>query len=499
MRLAEGLPERRRHRIDRTLFAWAMSVAPLLAPFIISLLFILCYCGPNIRRGFACILDSRLTLASGPEIRSELGVEGKRIFYPYELGEQISRVVRRNCGDRPRWWSLDFWVNPDAQNRVTVENVPSFGTRDGISRLFKSPKDPKHADLGIIQDGLIINAELAGLNHAEPDQIQALVHLYKSVFCVFARRNSPYASVRDFHTKAPRAYLGQEGSGSRYLTKRLLEHYKIDCPDVHKDWSADRVARAMATGSAEGDEFDVAFVLDKIDSGVVRAFVESGRFDLVSLEGVDDLFRTVDMLRASVTAKPITLGKGALSEQSELPSRPVTSIETQTILACSADLTDWDAYRVTRTLNEHFKELGLGAEAAAQVPQSDPGSTFDYPIHDGAARYYRMGNASETFPYQVLVVAIGASIALIVYWNSLALKRRADRITRRIDDILRSQEDHEQAAREVAALKVRAVLHFKEGRVNKEGYDRINEYISVVTATLENESGELAHHLAARA
>ena len=91
-----------------------------------------------------------------------------------------------------------------------------------------------------------------------------------------------------------------------------------------------------------------------------------------------------------------------------MPSRVVTSIETQTILACSADLPEWDAYRVTRTLNEHFKELGLGSETAAQVPQADPGSSLDYPIHNGAARYYRMGATSESFPYQVLVVAIGA-------------------------------------------------------------------------------------------
>ena len=159
----------------------------------------------------------------------------------------------------------------------------------------------------------------------------------------------------------------------------------------------------MTSDGPEGREFDLAFMLDKIDSGVVRTFVDSGRFDLVSVDGVDDLIRSVDMFRSSTTTKAITLGKDSLSEQNSVPSRMVTSIETQTILACSADLRDWDAYQITRTLNEHFKELGLQAEQAAQVPQSDPGSTFDYPIHDGAARYYRRGVTVEAFPYQALV------------------------------------------------------------------------------------------------
>ena len=291
------------------------AIAPLLAPFVISLVVIACYCGPNLSRGLACIVDSQLKMASGPKTRSELGVEGKRVFYPYELGEQISRVIHRNCGERPRWWSLDFWVNPDAQNDVTVKNLPSFGTRDGIVRLFKNPKDPEHVDLAILQDGLFIDGELADLNEAEPDQIQALVHLYKSVFCVFARRDAAYKSLREMHGRPVRAYLGQSGSGTRYLTQCVLRHYGLESQDVHSDWSPDRVARAMTSDSPEGREFDVAFVLDKIDSGVVRAFVESGHFDLVSLDGVDDLFRSVDMLRASTTSKAITLGKGSLSEQ----------------------------------------------------------------------------------------------------------------------------------------------------------------------------------------
>ena len=395
-------------------------------------------------------------------------------------------MILRNCNGRPRWWSLDFWVNPDAQDRIEVANLPSGGTREGIARLFKAPKDPAHVDLAIIQDGLIVDGDLAALDVAQADQIQGLVHLYRSVFCAFARRGFAYPTFAAMRGHEVRAYLGQQGSGVRYLSLRLLRQLGIEVQDVHDEWSPDQVARAMTSDLPGAPEIDVAFTLDRIDSGVIRRFVESGRFDLVSLDEAEDLFRTDEVLRASTTIRPITLARGGLSVHDGVPSHPVTTIETQTILACTAVLADWDAYRITRTLTEHFKELGLGADAVAQVPQSDPGSGFDYPIHPGAARYYRSNGTAEAFPYQVLVVAIGASIALTAYWHSQVLKRRADRMTRRIDEILLvHRDDPERIARDLAAVKVRAVLGFKEGRLNKEGYERVNEYVSMFHRVME--------------
>ena len=113
-----------RRRVHHHLWSGARSMAPLLAPFLVSVVFILCYCGANICRGLACIARADLKLASGPGDPARARRQGRRTFYPYELGEQIGRVIRRNCGDCPRWWSLDFWVNPDAQDRVTVKNLP---------------------------------------------------------------------------------------------------------------------------------------------------------------------------------------------------------------------------------------------------------------------------------------------------------------------------------------------------------------------------------------
>jgi TRAP-type uncharacterized transport system substrate-binding protein len=475
------------------LWSQARSLLPVLAPFLVSVIFVVCYCGPNIPRGISCFVRTHLRLASGPQTRSELGSEGRRIFYPYELGGQISRIVQRNCGNPPRWWSLDFWVNPDAQCRVSIENLPSAGTRDGLTRLFKSEVDPLHVDLAIVQDGLIVDGDLDRLNQAEPDRIQALIPLYRSVFCAFVRKETTYRNFTDLKAHKARIYVGQEGSGTRYLSLRILSQLGIRFEDAHPNWSAGQTARAMTAEGSDGDQIEVALVLDKLDCGVIRSYVESGRFEMLSIDGIDDLLRDDDVFRASTSIRPITLVRGSLSEKNAQPSRRISTLESRTILACSADLSNSEAYQITRIVNEHFRELGLGTEATAAVSQADPGGSFDYPIHEGASRYYRHGRSAETFPYQVLVVAIGASIALTVYWQSLMLKRRADRLIRRIDVLFKPlQLDPERRSYNLHAFKIRAILHYKEGRLNKEGYDRINEYINTFNTIVEHRQVELA-------
>ena len=58
-------------------------------------------------------------------------------------------------------------------------------------------------DLAILQDGLIVEDDLAALNQAEPDKINALVHLYKSVLCVFGRRDASYKSLGEMRAYRP--------------------------------------------------------------------------------------------------------------------------------------------------------------------------------------------------------------------------------------------------------------------------------------------------------
>jgi TRAP-type uncharacterized transport system substrate-binding protein len=462
------------------------SLLTLLGPFFVAIVFILLYCGPNIPRGLACLMGSHLRLA-GPKGRPELGGDGSKAFSIHHLDGRIGQVVRNHCGRRPPWWSLDFWVDPDPHDTVSVETLPSNGDEDSVHRLLARPADSDRVDLAILQDGLIDDGESAKLGEGEAGRLRSLVPLYRSVLCIFARKGGPYRRLGDLRAQKARVYVGQRGSGVRRLAEDLLTRFQVDYQDACPDQSPDEVAKMMAGDESGASEpIDVAFVLDKLDSGVIRKLAGSGRFDLVSAEGAEGLFGDDDLFGSSSTIRLVTLPKSTLSKAGDLPGRDVTAIEKQAVLATTSDLSDWDAYQVARTLTEHFKELGLGPEPAEPVSSSDPGAGFDYPIHPGAARYYRHREKVETFPYQVLVVAIGASIALVVYWQGLVMKWRADRVARRVDTaLLDHHDDPALVLRRLNAVRLRAVILYKEGRINKEGFERIGEHVKVLAEVFQ--------------
>jgi hypothetical protein len=195
---------------------------PLLAPFLVSLVFVLLYCGPNIPRGLGCLVTSRLVLASGHRNRPGLGTNGSRTFSAYTLGERIGAVVRNHCGKRPSWWSLDFWVDPDPYDVISVENRPSAGAEDGVRRLLAGPGARARADLAIVQDGLVADGT------APPGQVRSLVMLYRSVLFSFAPKGGRVERLTDLRGRNPRVYTGQVGSGARVLAGRVLNHLGID-------------------------------------------------------------------------------------------------------------------------------------------------------------------------------------------------------------------------------------------------------------------------------
>jgi TRAP-type uncharacterized transport system substrate-binding protein len=487
-----ALKQRMMRILPRATRKWVVTgvrpLLPVLGPFFVSLAFILLYCGPNIPRGLACLMRSHLLLASGPRSRTELGADGSKTFSIHDLGGRITQVVQKYCSRRPAWWSLDFWVDPDPRDVVSVENLPSNGTQDSVRRLLASRDDLDRVDLAILQDGLIADGAFLRPSDGEAGRIRSLVLLYRSVLCIFARKGGPVTRLDDLRTRKARVYTGQRGSGSRCLAQKVLAHFQADYEDTCPDWSPDEVARSMTGGgeASSTEPTDVAFVLDKLDSAVIRKFAESGRFDLVSAEGAEDLFCSDDLFRSSSSIRPVVLLKATLSKAADLPSRDVTTIETQTVLASSSDLSDWDAYKLTHTLIEHSKELGLGPEPGEPISPWDPGASFDYPVHPGAVRYYRHRDSVESFPYQVLVVAIGASIALVLYWQNLVMKWRADRVAERVDAaLLHHHENPPLVMRRLNAAKLRAVILYKEGRINKEGFERVCEHVKVLVEVFQ--------------
>jgi hypothetical protein len=81
---------------------------------------------------------------------------------------------------------------------------------------------------------------------------------------------------------------------------------------------------------------------------------------------------------------------------------------------------------------------------------------------------------------------VAVSVALVVYWQGLVMKWRAERVARRVDAAL--IEHHDDPAMVLGRLndaRLRAVMLYKDGRINKEGFERISEHIKALAELFE--------------
>jgi hypothetical protein len=434
---------------------------------VVSAGFILLYCGPNLPRALSCLSHTPLVLATDPDSPRPIDPDGWRTPSGFEIGDRVRRVAAERAGPAARAWSLDFWNDPDAYGPVLIRNTPS-DRDDALRRLLRRDGSPGAADLAIVTDGL------------EPGdgQARALAVLYRQWLLAFVRRDDRRKTLRDLRGGRVRVYFGP-ATASRAVATRLLEQFGVEHEEVCAGWEPARVAAAMAAGHTA----DLAFVLDRPEAECVRAFVVVGALDLLSLDGVGDALLDDTRYRPGATVRPCRLTAGALSDGGGCPSREVLTLEAQAILAGTARLSDLDAYRIARALTEHHAELGLGPVPPDAAGGHDPAAVFGYTPHEGAARYYRDGRRPDRFPYPVLVVAVGASIALVNYWASVRRSWNDDRQVARVDALIASEREDAEALAELAGhLLAETVTLYKQGAISKDGVDRVREYLTLLKA-----------------
>ena len=456
--------------------AWRPVLA-LVGPFLVPMGFIIGYCGPNLPRVLRDSGRAQLSLATSQEGRAEYGPDGRRTFNPYDLGEGITDLIDANCDKPPPFLSLDFWSNPDAYDRIALAHRPSPGASANLRDLLRPPGDPRRVDLAFVQDGWSVDG-VAG-----EEQIRSLARLYKAMFFAFARKDGPCRPLRTLGELAglpapPRVYLGADGSATRDLAERLLKAHGVAyvaVDDPRWDDSIDAAAQEIAQGRGLGAGVDVAFVLAKFDSGVVRHYACGGRHHLLSVSGDEPALARYDALQ------PARILRGALGGRGEFPDSDVDTVANEIVLACRADLGEAHAFQLARQLSEHADVLARGSRPAATEAAAHPLAAttedFRFPLHRGARHFLRQGGKVDAFPYAALVVGMGASVAFFYYYHGLLMKWRTDRLIAAADAIL-ARPDAASRVAPLAELGERALIAYKDTLINKEGYDRVKEYLA---------------------
>ncbi|NOQ15413.1 MAG: TAXI family TRAP transporter solute-binding subunit [Methyloprofundus sp.] len=248
-----------------------------------------------------------------------------------------------------------------AEEGIELEIINSSGSGENIGRLLN-----KQADIAFIQGG-------TG-NHEE--SLLSLGSLYYEPLWIFLRKDSNVENIAGL--SGLRIAIGEEGSGTRILTRQLLALNHIDSQ------STELLALPSAT-AANGlirSDIDAVMVVASADSKVVQQLLRSDQVKLLNLQRADAYKRLIPYL------SKIILPEGIVDMEDNIPVQAVTLLAPAANLVVTEDFNSALIILLLRAADKiHSKASVFSAEGTF------PSSQFiAYPINEVAERFYSVGS-----------------------------------------------------------------------------------------------------------
>ena len=277
----------------------------------------------------------------------------------YTIGGAMAKVYKDKLG-----------YNASVQSTgASVENI----------NLIKSKK----ADLAFVMSDVTTFAYEGQENFKEGGAIKdlrAMAGLYLNYVQIVTLKDRNIQSVYDL--KGKRVGVGAPNSGVEVNARMVLAGHGITYDDI----KADYLSYAEAIEQLKNNNIDAAFVT----SGLPNATVI-------------DLSTTKDV--AIVPIKPEDVAK--MQEQypffvsAEIPAgvynneQPIQTAAIRNILLLRGDLSDDQAYKLTKTFFEELPALQAAHNAANEIDVKEAGKNLVVPLHPGAEKYYKEVGALE--------------------------------------------------------------------------------------------------------
>lgn len=210
-------------------------------------------------------------------------------------------------------------------------------------------------------------------------RIVALARLYDDYVQVIARSGSGLERVTDLDSSRT-VSIGARRSGTALTARAILRHLRLDGP------------RGPMVRSLPLQESADALLAGEID-----AFFWSGGLPTDTIKDLSG------MMRLRLLALPVGTGaaldpSGNLYDETSIPSYvyetgiPVPTITAANLLVVRVDMPEETAFRLTRALFEHKRELETRHPEARRLNLRDARSTYPLNLHPGALRWYREAN-----------------------------------------------------------------------------------------------------------
>ncbi len=300
-------------------------------------------------------------------------------------------------------------------------------------------------------------ADLAFVQSDTPPSTNArlVASLYDEVLHILVSKQAA-DEIRSFDDlSGKRVSLGPVGSGTRQLSRRVLEHFGVE---VGEDVAL--LPAEAAAGLIEGS-VDAAFILNSIPSRIVTELAEKDAIRFLSLGDAQLYGNEADALALVFPSiRGTTIPK---STYVRLPRQPVRTIEVSAMLIARRGL-DLNLVRtVAATVFENRSgDRGLEGNdlvVAGRIREDYRPSTVAIPYHRGAIAYYHREEPAFFVEYAE-AISLGLTLLVGLYSGSIAFREwMRRRMKNRIDAYLLQVE--EQTA-ELGTLSLEKLIEHRD-------------------------------------
>ncbi|WP_134683563.1 TAXI family TRAP transporter solute-binding subunit [Brevibacillus migulae] len=271
----------------------------------------------------------------------------------YTIGGAMAKVFKEKLG-----------YNASVQSTgASVENV----------NLLKAKK----IDLAFAMSDVVSFAYNGQENFKETGAIKdlrAMSGLYLNYVQIVTLKDRNIKSVADL--KGKRVGVGAPNSGVEVNARMVLNGHGITYDDI----KADYLSYAEAIEQLKNNAIDAAFVTSGLPNATVIDLMTTKDVEIVPIQGAD-----IDKLAQQF---PFFV-KAEIPAGTYKNEQPIPTAAIRNIMLIRGDLSEDQAYKITKTFFENMDTFRDAHSAAKEIDVKEAGKNLVVPLHPGAEKYFK--------------------------------------------------------------------------------------------------------------
>lgn len=207
------------------------------------------------------------------------------------------------------------------------------------------------------------------------DNLRAVSALYSNYMQIVAKKDSGITSIEDL--KGKRVAVGAPGSGTEIMANRVLEAAGLTYDDVNEDF----LSFKEGVEGIKNGVIDAAILV----SGIPNA----GIMELATTEDIEVVNVPSDIVTKLQEIYPAFVASTIPGGTYEGKAEDVQTAAVKNLLITHADISDEEAYELTKQFHEQIQVLRDTHNAAKGILVEEATTGLPLPLHPGSEKYYK--------------------------------------------------------------------------------------------------------------